>query len=259
MVKNEALYIAEWIEFHLIVGVEHFFLNDHNSTDETARVLEPYVTAGYVDIFHNPERQIQAMSLLLPFVRDRTFWLAHIDVDEFILPLSVSSIPEFLERFENVSGIVINWRMFGSGGAKNRTNGLVIERFRDISPVDFAANRHTKTILNPRKIWRLFCHWGLYIGEENEVDVHGNLHDYDMLQHPPIYDKVRVNHYFTKSYEEWLVKQKRGRANMGGFREDWEWNAYATPWGVNDTLMDQYVPMIKDRLAKRFPGGSQEN
>lgn len=32
--KDEAPYLAEWIEFHRLVGVEHFFLYDNLSTDE---------------------------------------------------------------------------------------------------------------------------------------------------------------------------------------------------------------------------------
>jgi hypothetical protein len=259
IVKNEALYIAEWLEYHLIVGVEHFFLNDHNSTDTTTAVLETYVRDGLVDIFNNSEFQCHALSLLIPVVRDRTCWLAHIDCDEFLLPLTVSSVPEFLAPFENVTGIVINWRIFGSGGATNRTKGLVIERFRDVSPVDLAENRHTKTILNPRTIWRLNVHWGIYLRGADDVDVYGRLHDYDMLQRPPVYHGVRINHYFTKSYEEWIAKQKRGRADTGGFREDWEWTPHAKPWGVNDTLMDRYVPMVQERLARRFPGGWQDD
>ena len=32
--KNEAKYLREWIEFHKIVGVEHFYLYNNFSTDD---------------------------------------------------------------------------------------------------------------------------------------------------------------------------------------------------------------------------------
>ncbi len=48
--KNEARYLAEWIEFHLLAGVEHFFLYDNNSTDDHRDVLAPYVRAGLVSV-----------------------------------------------------------------------------------------------------------------------------------------------------------------------------------------------------------------
>ena len=45
--KNEARYLAEWLEFHLLAGVEHFFLYNNNSTDDHREVLAPYLRAGW--------------------------------------------------------------------------------------------------------------------------------------------------------------------------------------------------------------------
>ncbi|GMO23401.1 MAG: hypothetical protein Ta2B_02600 [Termitinemataceae bacterium] len=33
IVKNEASYIKEWIEYHRLVGVDRFYIYDDNSTD----------------------------------------------------------------------------------------------------------------------------------------------------------------------------------------------------------------------------------
>jgi hypothetical protein len=157
-----------------------------------------------------------------------------------------------LRGFENVTGIIINWRMFGSAGLKNRTAGLVIERFKDASPLDFNSNRHAKSIVNPRKVYLLDIHWALYLDEANDVDVYGRVYDYDMRMIPPIHHRIRINHYWTKSYEEWLIKRARGKASTGEIREEWEWGPYAQPWGNQDTLIDKYIPLIKERLKARF-------
>ena len=45
--KNEARYLAEWLEFHLLAGVEHFFLYNNDSTDDHREVLAPYLRAGW--------------------------------------------------------------------------------------------------------------------------------------------------------------------------------------------------------------------
>ena len=34
--QDEAPYMREWIEFHRLMGVEHFFLYDHDSADAGA-------------------------------------------------------------------------------------------------------------------------------------------------------------------------------------------------------------------------------
>ena len=37
--KNEAPYMKEWIEYHLLVGVDHFYLYNNNSTDKLIKTL----------------------------------------------------------------------------------------------------------------------------------------------------------------------------------------------------------------------------
>lgn len=44
--KNEAPYLREWIEYHLIVGIEHFYLYNNNSEDNFEEVLRPYIEKG---------------------------------------------------------------------------------------------------------------------------------------------------------------------------------------------------------------------
>lgn len=40
VIKNEGPYLEEWIEFHRIQGVEHFYLYDNGSADQTKDILE---------------------------------------------------------------------------------------------------------------------------------------------------------------------------------------------------------------------------
>lgn len=39
IIKNEARYLAEWIVYHQLVGVDHFYIYDNNSEDDLAGVL----------------------------------------------------------------------------------------------------------------------------------------------------------------------------------------------------------------------------
>ena len=41
--RDDAAYLAEWIEFHRLMGVERFFLYDNGSTDDHREVLAPYL------------------------------------------------------------------------------------------------------------------------------------------------------------------------------------------------------------------------
>ena len=50
IVRNEAPYIDEWIEFHRMMGVSHFFIYDNGSSDDTVDRLSSYVDAGLVTV-----------------------------------------------------------------------------------------------------------------------------------------------------------------------------------------------------------------
>ena len=46
--KNEALYIKEWLDFHIKQGVTNFIIYDNGSTDNFREVLRLYIDAGIV-------------------------------------------------------------------------------------------------------------------------------------------------------------------------------------------------------------------
>jgi len=50
IIRNEARYLEEWIEYSRMIGVEHFYLYDHGSEDNTSAVLAGYMAAGIVTL-----------------------------------------------------------------------------------------------------------------------------------------------------------------------------------------------------------------
>jgi hypothetical protein len=67
VVQNEADWIAEWLEFHLLpeIGVEHFFLYDDGSTDNTSLVLAPYIAARLVTYIPLASRGMRSVNTLV--------------------------------------------------------------------------------------------------------------------------------------------------------------------------------------------------
>src|ERR1700733_11023438 len=92
--QNEAPYIKEWIEYHKLVGVQHFYLFNNLSDDNYQDVLAPYVTSGEVDLieWNYPSRenkewkpiQRNAYKKGIQAATGKARWLALIDLDEFI-------------------------------------------------------------------------------------------------------------------------------------------------------------------------------
>lgn len=213
--KNEGPYFKEWIEWHLSQGVEKFYIYDNESTDCTKEVLAPYIESGVVEYTDFPgyRRQLAAYDDCMERHRWDTRWIAFIDLDELIVPVKDKSIPEFLKRFEDFSAVEINWLIYGSGGAKTKTSGTMMERFKAHSVPAHYLNRHVKSVVNPRKIFTLIgCHEAARISGY-AADSHGNPIKKNFREREPQQDVIRINHYAVRSYEEFLEKQMRGRAS----------------------------------------------
>lgn len=213
--KNEGPYFKEWIEWHRKQGVEKFYIYDNESTDCTKEVLEPYIESGLVEytFFPGHRKQLAAYDDCLERFRLDTRWLAFIDLDELIVPIKDKSIPAFLKRFEGFPAVEINWLIFGSGGAKTKAPGIMMERFKCHSVPSHYLNRHVKSIVDTRRVFNLIgCHEAARISGY-AADSHGNLIKKHFREREPQQDVIRINHYAVRSYEEFLEKQNRGRAS----------------------------------------------
>lgn len=230
--KNEGPYFQEWIEWHLKQGVEKFYVYDNESTDCTREVLEPYIRSGIVDyvFFPGTKRQLAAYDDCFERHRTEARWIAVIDLDEFIVPILDRTIPGFLQRMENFSAVEINWLVYGSGGAKKKAPGGVMERFRKHSLPGHKLNTHVKSIVDPRRVCSMIgCHEAARISGHS-ADSHGNPLKKGFRDRKPQQDVIRINHYAVKSYEEFLCKRARGRARINTLRE----YGYFDQYDLND-------------------------
>jgi hypothetical protein len=259
IIKNEGQYIAEWLEYHLLVGVSKFYIYDNESEDNIKEILRPYIESGIVEYQYFPgiAKQLAAYKDVLKKARRETYWLAVVDCDEFIVPVSTQTIPEFLKEFEGCGGIEINWLMYGSSGKKTKEDGLVIERFKDHSSMDFEKNLYVKTILNPRFAIAIHVHNSKYT--INKYSVNSNkekLKTHYLDRKEAVFDKIRVNHYYDKSYEEFLVKRDKGRVSQKSeeTRIHPINNFYIHDKNdiKNDPIMDKYIPLIYKNIEQRY-------
>ncbi|MBR3497797.1 MAG: glycosyltransferase family 92 protein, partial [Selenomonadaceae bacterium] len=212
--KDEGHYLKEWLDYHLLAGVEHFYLYNNDSSDDFREVLAPYVEENLVTLIDFPGRvmQLPAYNDALEKFRFECRYLAFIDLDEFIFPRSNRSVVEildevFLSADPNSAGLAINWQFFGSNGLEKADYSRgVLERFTRRAPRDWIidlpdhkGNRSVKSIVNPRRADYLWNpHFAIYFPPFHAVNENGAMVK-EFLNDPVTVDKIAVNHYFTKS------------------------------------------------------------
>jgi len=225
IIKDEARYLDEWLAYHYLIGVEHFYITDDNSTDNIQEVLQKWIKKGLVTYTKVDEflrtssvRQIISNLTYCDVLKNNYKYLGFLDIDEFFVPPK-GNIKDFLKTIPGeIASIYIRWVFFG---LSETSNGLLTERCLNHSNY-FAG--HGKSIVNPRNI---------------AINVKTNPHIFHSVQGSKILDfdfspaqwsedlsffkdipiteenvnLPRINHYYGKSKAEIEAKQRRGRFN----------------------------------------------
>ncbi len=214
---NEGHYVKEWLDYNLAAGVDHFYLYDHESTDNFKEVLQSYIDAGIVTYTFFPGKAAMFPIYTDALEKYKFFcrYISFIDADEFIFPQNNKSIVEVTDEIlpdkPYAGGLAINWNCFGSNHLEKADYSKgVLERFTRRAANDFETNNTVKDIVNPRRISYFDCpHKMNYFEKFFSVNEDGGL--VFTLHNAPVTDKkIVINHYYVKSFEEYILRSNGG-------------------------------------------------
>ncbi len=241
IMKNEAPYVKEWLDYHLAAGVDHFYIYDHESSDNFKEVLNPYINAGIVTYVLFPDNQKQCEAYIDAYKTYRFFcrYMTFIDADEFIFPQNGASIVEVVDEIAedqpSFNGISINWMMYGSNYQEKADYSKgVLERFTRRA---WTHVNKIKTIANPRHIQYLYTpHYMSYFEE---------------FESPRRPEKILVNHYSLKSREEYNKKIEIGSAAYGRDNDETHTSDKFTH-EKNNEIIDNSILKYRDARQEIF-------
>lgn len=223
ILKNEAPNMEEWLCHHMAIGVDHFFLYDNGSTDELHDVLKPYADHGVVTTIYFPMRGLQrdANNHVVRFFGDTTEWIAYVDIDEFLVPEHDESISDVMARYPDAEQVLVSRKEFCYSGLRTPVEGLVTETYREYServPRMGTSEVLAKPIIRPRGVAR--------VGIHNALTVHGRTvntageptSEEASVIEDPSYANLQMNHYFTKSWQEFQAKRTRATTSTHAFQ-----------------------------------------
>ncbi len=253
--RNEGPYLLEWLAYHRVIGVEHFLIFDNDSTDGMSQMLKRLSGEGWLEVVSWPDQpnrsaQEPAYTAGIARLEGRVRWVAFIDLDEFIQPLGCDTIQAVMTDYQGVGGLLLPWRIFGSGGRMEPGEGLVMERFTRRAPDRHPTNALVKSLLRPELVTRVGVHTsalsqGFLVDEHFSVaGTHG-----DPDRHVVVNAKrLILNHYFCKSWKEWEIKRNRGQATAvpgspSHIRPDSDFHSH----DIND-VVDTGILRFRDRV-----------
>lgn len=270
IVRDEAPYLAEWLAFHRLVGVERFYLYDDGSLDGTPEIALERACRDVVLTLWGPGRsdyycpvecrygktdQVTAYNHFLRHFGGETEWCAFMDVDEYLHHSTVYDLRVALEGQESHLALWVPWLVFGSNGHQTRPTGTTIESYPRRGPpgepsMDYWG-KHGKIVAQPERV----RYFGLYSGHNASfrggcpVDERGRAVT-GFINPFPSAETWRVNHYYHRSQEEARAKVDKPDNNCDAdSRRTWERMQAHDLNDIEDRTILRYLPSLKAALC----------
>lgn len=210
VVRDENDYLEEWIRYHIEeIGYEHFYIYDNESEIPVYEYLKnidfkyidkitiiPWKTTGWI--------QNDAYNDFIARFGMETKWFSAMDPDEYVvIKDKTKSLKEFLNENNIYSSITCIWKHFNANGQEHKESGTDMERF--VQEVDWDRMKGGKKFARSANVSG-FTSYIPTISEKYpylELDIDNKIST----------DFFQLNHYYTRSYDEFVSKIKRGSSN----------------------------------------------
>lgn len=230
IVKNEHLYLNEWIKYHLDLGIEHIFVFEDFDSETHKSITDTYgdkVTLNNIFSILNEDDRKVALELkktkkwnvqhiylrnALKYVGslNKFDWCFVIDADEFVT-LEGDALDKVLPLYENHDAFIMLWKCYGADGHISKpdyTEKGVIETYTKevCNNIIDKPQSLVKTCYNLKRYRPEFFH-----NQHRPSDVCKWCNTDLKRNIRATYSKIYIRHYVTKSWEEFAWKRiKRG-------------------------------------------------
>lgn len=239
MMKDEGPYVIEWVAHHLAVGFTDLVVYTNDCSDGTDDMLIRLEELGLAHHRRNviPEG-IRPQPSALNHAQDepvvcQSDWVMVFDADEFV---SIRHGDGTLDALigsavaKQANGIVITWRIFGSGGVVDWSRAPVTEQYLMAAPPDWNKGWGVKTLFKfDPDYWKLGIHrpkiknrhidtpfpdtvkW--LNGSGRPMEDYFKFRGWRSITRTVGYDWVQLNHYAVKSVDSYAIRKLRGNVN----------------------------------------------
>lgn len=272
--RNEGVFLLEWVAYHQGLGFDAIVIVSNNCTDGSDTLLDALHTAGHIThIRHSvppgTSPQDAGMDLALAWMREnRITWALHIDSDEFLLvDYGDGRIVDLLADLPSADVVPIPWRLFGDSGLTDWTPGdSVLSRFTRAEPGPTESVTKFKCLFRVDSFARATDHNPLdpqvddprVLSPDGEALSNSSLYQRKSARFRP-HDvacrakRARLNHYAVKSQDLFLMKNDRGdgqgKAGDTKYHLGSKWHRLANRNDVEDTAILRHWPATQTRLA----------
>ncbi len=219
--KKENLYAKEYVNHYKKLGYKHIYIYDNNdSNDEKFEdVIKDEINSGFVTIIN-----IRGMSKGQCYAYNDCYekynklynWMSFFDFDELLSLKKEKTIQKFLSslRYEQCVTIKINFLFYSDNELLYYDNRTLQERFTK-ALYNHPSNYWLKVTVRgglKTNYWSVKCTPHTSHSDYPSCNSEGRRIKFNSGAHKPNFNYAALNHYYTKSTEEYLIKSFRGSA-----------------------------------------------
>ena len=210
VVRDEEGYIEEWLRYHIEeVGFDHFVIYDNESSVPLDQYLRS-INFKHIDKLEiipwetSENTQEDTNNNYLKVHWFESTWAINFDVDEYIILCDDSkTLKELLSEHPDQPVVRCKWQHFNANGQENKTEGTDMERFTQECEAPKDSMAYGKEIIQPHLI-KYYKNHMPFVRE-----IYSDLYEFKEVG----LGVLQLNHYITRSYEEYLVKMEKGSVN----------------------------------------------
>lgn len=225
MIKDEQLYLKEWIDYHLNLGFTEIHLYEDEGSKSHVQIVKEYPNvylyklSDYVSMEGLGQNAKRQYTLFNKFIKEHNQgWCLFTDIDEY-LHLDNCTLKSLTQEYSDYPGIKLQWKMFGANGHIERpTTGTLYDNYTESKNVNnriLGIGQH-KTFVN------------LSIrGNEYLKDTHyyANAKFINGTENTLTFDKCWIDHFVTMSFQDYYERRiqrgcvtKNNRKNLFFFQ-----------------------------------------
>ncbi|MFC3182813.1 glycosyltransferase family 2 protein [Cypionkella sinensis] len=276
MMKDEGAYVIEWVAHHLAVGFSDLVVYTNDCSDGTDDMLIRLEELGLCHHRRNviPEG-IRPQPSALNYAQDepvvqQSDWVMVFDADEFLsIRYGDGTLDSLLAatKAQGANGIVVTWRIFGSGGVVDWSRAPVTEQYLWAAPQEWNKGWGVKTLFTfSADKWKLGIHrpkmktkwhetdfpdqvkW--LNGSGREMEDYFKFRGWRSITRTVGYDWVQLNHYAVKSVDSYAIRKMRGNVNNKADKYNSDYWSLQDRNEVRDDTMLRYTDQRNQIIAQ---------
>mmetsp|Transcript_31573 Transcript_31573/g.73981 ORF Transcript_31573/g.73981 Transcript_31573/m.73981 type:complete len:638 (+) Transcript_31573:199-2112(+) len=216
--KEELNYIDEWVDYNLGIGFSDIYIYDNSDDSLLMKEWEMERNDARIHLipYPGPKVQVSVYKDCAHRVQKLNHtWVAFIDVDEFLVLKEDENVVEFAKKYVPEGHLAINWEMFGTSSLHHYEPFPVTQRFQCIYYTE--RNQFTKSLIKVADLGDIdkirSPHAFPIRNGTQRVDTDGRPARGSRHEGPR--DVAVFNHYYYKSFEEYVEKRERGDVFYG--------------------------------------------